>query len=73
MRACTAPRRGGLPRRSRAAQVGCLVPARFASLAPCDRLLTRIGTSDSLESNSSSFMVEMQVRMGSGAALCAVD
>ena len=43
------------------AQVGCFVPARFASLTPLDRILTRIGTADSLETNSSSFMVEMQV------------
>ena len=44
------------------AQVGCHVAAGFASLTPVDRILTRIGTSDSLETNSSSFMVEMQVR-----------
>ena len=35
--------------------------ADFASLTPMDRILTRIGTSDCLETNSSSFMVEMQV------------
>jgi hypothetical protein len=52
------------------AQVGCFVPARFASLAPCDALLARIGTSDSLETNASSFMVEMQVR-GPRAPGCA--
>ena len=45
------------------AQVGAFVPAAFASLAPCDRLLTRLGTGDSLETCSSSFMVEMQVRV----------
>jgi len=43
------------------AQVGCHVAANFASITPLDRILTRIGTSDSLETNSSSFMVEMQV------------
>lgn len=43
------------------AQVGCHVAAKFASITPLDRILTRIGTSDSLETNSSSFMVEMQV------------
>ncbi|KAL4525061.1 hypothetical protein Ndes2526A_g07151 [Nannochloris sp. 'desiccata'] len=42
------------------AQVGCHVAAKFASITPLDRILTRIGTSDSLETNSSSFMVEMQ-------------
>jgi len=44
-----------------AAQVGAYVPAAFASLPPVDRLLSRIGTGDSLETCSSSFMVEMQV------------
>ena len=43
------------------AQIGCFVPASFASLTPIDRLMTRMGTSDSLENNSSSFMVETQV------------
>ena len=43
------------------AQVGCHVAADFASFTPVDRILTRIGTCDRLESNSSSFMVEMQV------------
>ncbi len=46
------------------AQIGCFVPATFASIAPADRLFTRIGTSDCLETNSSSFMVEMQVGRG---------
>lgn len=42
------------------AQIGCFVPAKFASLRVVDRLFTRIGTSDSIETNSSSFLVEMQ-------------
>ena len=42
------------------AQLGCRVPAAFASVRPVDRLFTRIGTNDSIETNSSSFMVEMQ-------------
>ncbi|KAF6261419.1 muts domain V-domain-containing protein [Scenedesmus sp. NREL 46B-D3] len=41
------------------AQVGCYVPASFMSLSPYVSLHTRIGTSDSIESNASSFMVEM--------------
>jgi DNA mismatch repair ATPase MutS len=45
-----------------AAQVGCFVPATFCSLVPRDRLLCRMGTGDSPETNSSSFMVEMQAR-----------
>ncbi|CAL8469479.1 g9020 [Coccomyxa elongata] len=42
------------------AHMGCYVPAKKASLRAVDRLLTRIGTSDSIENNSSSFMMEMQ-------------
>lgn len=42
------------------AQVGCWVPASFASLPPVDRIMTRMGTEDSLETNSSTFMIEMQ-------------
>ena len=41
------------------AQIGCAVPARFASIRLCDRVFTRIGTSDSLETNASSFALEM--------------
>jgi DNA mismatch repair ATPase MutS len=43
-------------------QVGSFVPAAFASITPVDRLFTRIGTGDCLETCSSSFMVEMQAR-----------
>ena len=42
------------------AQIGSFVPAKFASVRLVDKLFTRIGTSDSIESNSSSFMVEME-------------
>ena len=42
------------------AQVGCFVPAEFMSLHPFESLFTRMGTGDSIETNSSSFMVEMQ-------------
>lgn len=41
--------------------IGCLVPAKSASMRTVDRLLTNLGSADSLENNSSSFMVEMQV------------
>lgn len=44
------------------AQIGSLVPAASMSLQPFTRLLTRLGAGDSIETNSSSFMVEMQVR-----------
>uniref|UniRef100_A0A1D1XQK3 MutS 4 n=2 Tax=Anthurium amnicola TaxID=1678845 RepID=A0A1D1XQK3_9ARAE len=42
------------------AQIGCYIPARFASLRVVDRIFTRIGTGDSLEYNSSTFMTEMK-------------
>ena len=42
------------------AQIGSFVPAKFACVRVVDKLFTRIGTSDSIETNSSSFMVEMQ-------------
>ena len=52
------------------AQAGSLVPAAFASLAPRDRLLARLGAGDSLETSSSSLMVEMQAgRVSSGGRL----
>ncbi|KAG8374707.1 hypothetical protein BUALT_Bualt10G0024000 [Buddleja alternifolia] len=35
------------------AQIGCYVPARFATLGVVDRIFTRMGTMDSVESNSS--------------------
>ncbi len=42
------------------AHIGCYVPAKFASFRLIDKLFTRIGTDDSLETNSSTFMVEMK-------------
>lgn len=39
--------------------IGCYVPAQYASFRLVDRLFTRIGTSDQIETNSSSFMKEM--------------
>ncbi len=43
------------------AQIGCHVPAKAASLSCVDRLFTQFGTGDSVETNSSSFMMEMKV------------
>ncbi|CAJ2645832.1 DNA mismatch repair protein MSH4 [Trifolium pratense] len=42
------------------AQVGCYVPARFSTLRVVDRVFTRMGAVDNLESNSSTFMTEMK-------------
>ncbi|OMO52493.1 hypothetical protein COLO4_37144 [Corchorus olitorius] len=42
------------------AQIGCYVPAHFATFRAVDRIFTRMGTMDNLESNSSTFMTEMK-------------
>ncbi|KJE91446.1 hypothetical protein CAOG_009564 [Capsaspora owczarzaki ATCC 30864] len=42
------------------AQMGCLVPAEYASLRISDHLFSRIGSDDHIESNSSTFMLEMR-------------
>jgi len=42
------------------AQIGCFVPARYATLAVRDRILSRIGTSDDMEHNMSTFHTEMK-------------
>jgi DNA mismatch repair protein MSH4 len=44
------------------AQAGCYVPAEFMALRPYTALFTRMSARDCIETNSSSFMVEMQVR-----------
>ncbi|MCK5548680.1 MAG: DNA mismatch repair protein MutS, partial [Thermoplasmata archaeon] len=41
------------------AQVGCFVPARYASIGVVDRIFTRVGAFDDLTSGQSTFMVEM--------------
>ncbi len=41
------------------AYTGCFVPAESALIGPIDRIFTRIGASDDLSSNRSTFMVEM--------------
>ncbi|WCN36614.1 DNA mismatch repair protein MutS [Aneurinibacillus uraniidurans] len=42
------------------AQLGSYVPAEFATLAPVDRIFTRIGAADDLVGGQSTFMVEMK-------------
>ncbi|KNA15413.1 hypothetical protein SOVF_098510 [Spinacia oleracea] len=42
------------------AQIGCYLPARFATIRVVDRIFTRMGAIDNLESNSSTFMTEMR-------------
>ncbi|KAI9001578.1 muts domain V-domain-containing protein [Gaertneriomyces semiglobifer] len=41
------------------AQIGCFVPAEYASIRLCDRIFSRIGCDDPLEANTSTFMHEM--------------
>jgi len=41
------------------AQMGCFVPASFASLCLVDAVFTRVGASDDLSTGKSTFMVEM--------------
>lgn len=42
------------------AQLGCYVPAEYASFRITDQLFSRIGSNDDIETNSSSFMLEMK-------------
>ena len=42
------------------AQIGCYVPAQFARFRIPDRIFSRVSNRDCIESNSSTFMVEMQ-------------
>ena len=42
------------------AQIGCYVPAQFATVRITDRIFSRVTNRDSIETNSSTFMVEMQ-------------
>jgi DNA mismatch repair protein MutS len=41
------------------AQIGCYVPASFASIGIVDKVFTRVGASDNISSGESTFMVEM--------------
>ncbi|MFI3167877.1 MAG: DNA mismatch repair protein MutS [Bacillota bacterium] len=41
------------------AHLGCFVPAKRATVPICDRIFTRIGASDNLINDQSTFMVEM--------------
>lgn len=43
------------------AQVGCYVPAEYASFRAADQILSRIGSDDDIETNSSTFTLEVRV------------
>ena len=42
------------------AQIGCFVPADYASFRIAKSIFSRIGTGDSIECNASTFMLEMR-------------
>ena len=42
------------------AQIGSYIPAEFATFRISDKLFSRIGNNDEIESNSSTFMIEMR-------------
>jgi DNA mismatch repair protein MSH4 len=42
------------------AQIGCFVPAVFATFRITNQIFSRIGSDDDIESNSSTFMLEMK-------------
>ena len=41
------------------AQMGCFVPAMYASIRVANQIFSRIGSDDDIESNSSTFMMEV--------------
>ena len=41
------------------AQIGSFVPAEYASFRLCDQIFSRIGSDDDIETNSSTFMMEV--------------
>ena len=42
------------------AQIGSFIPAAYASLRISDQIFARVGTEDDIESNSSTFTVEVK-------------
>ncbi|XP_033642505.1 mutS protein homolog 4-like [Asterias rubens] len=42
------------------AQIGSFVPAEYASFRVCDQIFSRIGCDDDIETNASTFMLEMR-------------
>ena len=41
------------------AQIGSFIPARYASFRVADQIFSRIGSDDDIQTNSSSFMLEV--------------
>jgi len=42
------------------AQIGCFVPAEYASFRVADQVFSRIGSDDDIETNASTFMLEVR-------------
>ncbi len=42
------------------AQIGCYVPAQYASFRLCDSIFARIGSEDNMEANASTLMEELK-------------
>ncbi|EDO35291.1 predicted protein [Nematostella vectensis] len=60
------------------AQIGCYVPAEYASFRLADQIFSRIGSDDDIETNSSTFMLEMKeinyiIQNASDKSLIIVD
>ena len=60
------------------AQIGSYVPAEFASFRIADQIFSRIGSDDDIETNSSTFMLEMKeinyiVQNASNTSLIIID
>ena len=45
------------------AQIGCFVPAEYASFRIADQVFSRIGSDDDIETNASTFMLEASSMM----------
>ena len=43
------------------AQIGCFVPAEYASFRIADQVFSRIGSDDDIETNASTFMLEVKL------------
>lgn len=60
------------------AQIGCYVPAAKFRATPSDRIFTRLGASDNIFENQSTFMMELQetamvLNMGTQNSLVLLD
>ena len=55
------------------AQIGCFVPAEYASFRIADQLFSRIGSDDDIETNASTFMLEVSNDMTSVVTIMCVS